>query len=75
MGLLGGVDAGFDRCNHIRKLGRRSNGRTRIQAAPAMFFHFIGFQAEDKDVFVADLFANFNIGAVKGPDGQSAVQR
>src|SRR5207245_2807665 len=48
-------------------------GRIQSLLAPHHYIHRL--HAEDRDVFDADMIADFDIGAVKRADGQRAVQR
>src|SRR5215470_2418945 len=46
-----------------------------IAAMGTQLLNFLGLQAEDKNIFLADLLHDLEIGTVERADGQSAIHR
>ena len=46
-----------------------------IAAMGAQFLNFLGLQAEDKNIFLADLLHDLDIGTIERADGQGAIHR
>src|SRR5215475_5131890 len=46
-----------------------------IAAIGTQLLNFLGLQAEDKNIFLADLLHDLDIGTVERADGQSAIHR
>src|SRR4029453_16171402 len=46
-----------------------------IAAMGAQLLHFLGLQAEDKNIILTDLLHDLDIGAIERADGQGAIHR
>src|SRR5690242_5043380 len=68
-------NAGVDRGKSLAEFGTCGDRRARVEALTAALLDLIGLQAEDEDVLVSDMVADFDIGAVERADGKRAIER
>jgi hypothetical protein len=70
-----GKEAAVDQVDHRFELGVAVVVVPRVVAAGFEGHDFCGDQAKEKEVFVAHLLANFDIGPVEGADGEGTIHR
>src|SRR6516225_188199 len=73
--ILRGEPAGGQGVDDLGKLRRGGYGARHVEPRSAPLGDVFGKQAEDENIFVTDMVANFDICAVEGSYGQGAVQR